>query len=84
MNINIEINDILLDDVKFSESQSLELRQALQSELAGVFASNPVIRGKSRSVSIGAARFQSATSSSPRELASGLANSIGQSMEKFS
>ena len=39
MNVNIEISDITLDGLNFSESQSLELRRALQSELTGLLKS---------------------------------------------
>ena len=81
MNINIEISDIVLDGVHFSESQVHELQQALQSELMTLVASCAQTGSVSHSVSFDGVHLASTANASPHEVASGLARSLGQTFE---
>jgi hypothetical protein len=80
--INIEIGDVVLDGVRFCETQALELRQALQSELTSLVTSRVDLASGARPVSLVEARVESTTNPSPRELGSGLARSISQSFRE--
>lgn len=82
MNIDIEICDVVFDGINFHEIQGLELRQALQCELAGLLDLNTESYDASSDASTRGVHLESNANSSPLTLAFGLAQSIGKSMQK--
>ena len=78
MNIQIDVEEILIDGVKVSESQLLDLRLALERELSGDRMQAIPCDQRSPQL-VNHTSIEMRTNSSPQHLASGIATSILES-----
>jgi hypothetical protein len=80
MNINIDIGEIIIDGVNLSESQTFDLRLALERELSGDRMQS-ISQNQQPSVQVDKTSFDMRHSSSPQQLATGIASSIIRATE---